>query len=131
MTDIRFWSKVSKTSGCWIWTGSIRPNGYGQVRRNGKNYKAHRWAYELENGPIPDGLHIDHLCRVKACARPSHLEAVSQQENNARTADPNFCRNGHPRIETYVRKDGTIECRVCYRIRNNRAYAAKVGKVSA
>lgn len=138
MLDERFWNKVNKRgpkmphmeTRCWLWTGALRTNGYGQVRRERKNKATHRHAYELRYGPIPDGLHIDHLCRVITCVRPSHLEAVTQTENNARTADPDFCRNGHPRADnTYTRKsDGRHECRECGRIRGRERYARKVGK---
>ena len=77
----RFWSKVDKTNECWEWTASTTGNGYGQFWINGKLTGAHRVSYEMEYGPIPDGLQIDHLCENKLCVRPSHLEAVTQQEN--------------------------------------------------
>lgn len=82
----KFWQKVDKDGGapCWIWTGALNGNGYGRLRRNSFNLYPHRVAYEYEVGPIPEGFQIDHLCGVRACVNPDHLEAVSQYENNRR-----------------------------------------------
>jgi hypothetical protein len=90
----RFWARVEKRpDGCWIWTGVINHNGYGRytyARPDGRSLasRAHRIAYELLVGPIPDGLQLDHLCRVKACVNPAHLEPVTQDENMRRTRGP-------------------------------------------
>lgn len=78
----RFWSKVEKSSGCWAWTGHKNRNGYGwTLGPKGKGESAHRIAYELLVGPIPEGLQIDHLCRNRACVNPDHLEPVTQRVN--------------------------------------------------
>jgi hypothetical protein len=85
----RFWSKVDKSgpNGCWLWTASARgASGYGQFYWNGSMVGAHRVAYELCKGPVPDGLSIDHLCCVRLCVNPDHLEAVTCAENNLRRA---------------------------------------------
>ena len=74
----RFWAKVNKTDTCWLWTASTL-NGYGQIKaggRFGKILLAHRVAYEMLVGPIPEGLQLDHLCRVTLCVNPKHLEPV-------------------------------------------------------
>lgn len=115
--EARFWSKVDKTSGCWLWTGAVTGSGYGSGSAGGKAVLAHRWAYELMVGPIPEGLEIDHLCRVTLCVNPAHLEPVTHDEN-VRRAMVTHCPAGHPYDEenTYVRPDrGSRECRVCLR----------------
>jgi len=71
---------------CWVWQRSIAPSGYGCVRVTGKTRTAHSVYWERENGPIPTGLQLDHLCRNRACVRPSHLEPVTQTENVRRGA---------------------------------------------
>jgi HNH endonuclease len=63
--------------GCWRWTGARHPEGYGIFRENGRRFLAHRWSYEHHVGPIPDDLQLDHLCRVRACVNPDHLEPVT------------------------------------------------------
>jgi len=79
-------AKTDRTGDCWVWTGFIMPNGYGQASAEGKHVYAHRYSYEHYVGPISEGLVIDHLCRNRACVRPDHLEVVSTQVNNARGA---------------------------------------------
>lgn len=95
-TKIRFENKVLiNTDGCWIWTGYIGPGGYGRFRFNGKTCQAHRAAYEIYVGGIGDGLHIDHLCGVRSCVNPKHLEAVLQAENNRRSSKTHkICEHG-------------------------------------
>ena len=85
----RFWAKVQpfQPGGCWLWTGARNRKGYGFLHRDGhrgaKEY-AHRLAYGWYRGPIPNGLHIDHLCRNTSCVNPAHLEAVTPRENDRR-----------------------------------------------
>jgi hypothetical protein len=79
----RFWEKVDKTGDCWVWIGPLN-RGYGMVSYLGETRRAHRIAYELQHGPIADGLVLDHLCRNRACVRPEHLEAVRQATNAQR-----------------------------------------------
>ena len=77
----RFWAKVDKTETCWLWTGG-QSAGYGRFGFKGRpNLGAHRFAYELLVGPIPPGLDLDHLCRVRNCVNPDHLEPVTRREN--------------------------------------------------
>jgi hypothetical protein len=95
LTD-RFWSKVDKLDdGCWLWTGACNSTGYGQWGVNGRSRSVHRVAYEALVGPIPDGLTIDHLCRVRPCCNPEHLEPVTIAENTARAHEHRTtCRHG-------------------------------------
>ena len=77
--------------GCWLWTGARTANGYGTMSaggRYGATLLAHRLAYEWYRGAIPDGLQIDHLCRVRHCVNPWHLEAVTQEVNLKRGMAP-------------------------------------------
>ena len=79
----RFWARVQKQeSGCWIWLGAILTDGYGSFRPGGgRQILAHRYAYKDQLGSIPTGLQLDHLCRVRACVNPAHLEPVTGRVN--------------------------------------------------
>ncbi len=75
----RFWEKVEKTAGCWYWRGRLDNQGYGRVKIRQRQSAAHRVAWQLERGDVPDGLVLDHLCR-----NPAHLEPVTSAENTRR-----------------------------------------------
>lgn len=135
MTDIerltarvvdRFWAKVEKGDGCWLWTGNVAGGGYGRFypgKPGPVSIAAHRFAYEVEVGPIPDGLVLDHTCRVRLCVNPAHLDAVTQRENVIRSegliADQlrqTHCKRGHPLSGSnlYIYKTER-HCRTCRR----------------
>lgn len=114
-----FWAKVDRSGECWLWTAYTMPNGYGTWRQT----LAHRVAYELSIGPIPDGLQLDHLCRVRNCVRPDHLEPVTCRENllrgdtiTARCVAATHCPHGHPYDEANTYRsptNGSRSCRAC------------------
>jgi hypothetical protein len=112
----RFLRYVSPNdNGCWIWTGFINDSGYGHFRFQGGKKKAHRVAYALLVGSIPEGLTIDHLCGVTACVNPAHLEPVTIAENIRRArARITHCPRHHEYTaeNTYVYK-GRRNCRTC------------------
>jgi hypothetical protein len=149
----RFWAKTDKNGPvpeyrpelgpCWLWTACISKKGYGQFGRGKRVDIAHRVSYELEYGPIPDGLGIDHLCRVRHCVRPSHLEAVTSRVNSlrgfsppARNARVTQCPSGHPYdLENTYRRQNRPgqprECRACGRTAARRYLARKLASKKA
>lgn len=116
----RFDAKVQypeTPDGCWIWTGARSTTGYGHTTIRGKYWGAHRLSYEAHVGPIPAGLDLDHLCRVRECVRPDHLEPVTRSENVRRglpfkkaAPRPTHCPKGHPYSED---PSGRLRCRTC------------------
>lgn len=129
--ESRFLAKVDKTGPCWLWTAWIERNGYGRFWLDGRQQGAHRVAYELYVGPIAPELQIDHLCRVRSCVNPLHLEAVTASENTRRMAATRTpyqaamqaCRNGHPYDEanTIATPTGRA-CLTCKRNANRASY---------
>ena len=124
-----FWAKVNQDgplwngTPCWLWTGKLE-HGYGRLHLRSGRPGAHRFAYELLVGPIPENLQIDHLCRNRACVNPAHLEPVTSRTNTLRGTGPTAqfarldrCRLGHPfdLFNTYVKPDGARICRICRR----------------
>jgi hypothetical protein len=104
---------------CWPWRGPKNPDGYGKFKiqrdKHATTYGAHRLAYQLLRGPVPVGLVIDHLCRVRHCVNPWHMEPVTNRENlrrgsvsrGRRNILGSACRNGHP----YVEGSFVVRCR--------------------
>lgn len=131
----RFWNKIVKSDTCWIWMGQITDDGYGCAFDKGKEIKAHRLSYELNVGPIPDGLEIDHTChtcknckggvtcRHRRCVNPDHLEPVTRVENvrrgvsfSAVNSRKTHCKRGHPLCaeNVYFYNNGRYRsCRTC------------------
>lgn len=146
----RFWAYVGlqPTDRCWSWRGPIDDNGYGLFWSGSTRTRAHRFAYELAIGPIPEGLTIDHTCHTsecdspgtdcphRRCVNPGHLEPVTQRENTLRGqtvvaahAAKTHCPQGHAYDEknTHINRAGSRVCRACDLVRTHR----KRGKVVA
>lgn len=121
----RFDEKVEKQAdGCWRWVGAIQKAGYGCLWNGERVCLAHRIAYELFVGPIPDGKEIDHLCRNRWCVNPLHMEPVTGHENNmrgfsvaARNAKRTHCPQGHE-LSFKKERGGTKTRRYCKTCRN-------------
>lgn len=141
----RFWEKVDKDGPvpahrpdlgpCWVWTAALC-KGYAQFWDGQRQRRAHRWFWEQENGPVPDGLELDHLCRNRACVRPSHLEAVTGKVNCERgntgqnNAQKTHCPHGHSLEDAYRGSKGERKCASCAKKRASDRYYAKVRKAS-
>lgn len=125
----RLMAKVSRDeSGCWLWTGATMKSGYGVINRGRSEGTAlvHRVSYELRVGEIPAGLQLDHLCRVRNCVNPAHLEPVSQKTNllrgesdSAKNARKSHCPRGHelaePNLMPSQARRGQRSCLACSR----------------
>lgn len=135
--SVRFESKISvdEATGCWNWIARLT-RGYGSFSRGRRHVYAHRYAWERANGPIPDGLHLDHLCRNTRCCNPDHLEPVTPRVNVLRGESPsavvvrtNHCKRGHEFTpdNTYLRPDGGgRQCRTCNHLRARKRWANRV-----
>jgi len=129
--ETRFWRYVEKSdNGCWLWSGSLNKHGYGQLYAgmvDGHRVPpllAHRLSYQINTGTIPEGLDLDHLCRVRRCVNPSHLEPVTRRDNllrgegfSAINTKKDHCPRNHPYDEsnTSITKNGWRRCKTCHR----------------
>lgn len=128
LMDERFWSKVEKGDGCWLWTGAIATTGYGVIRAprpSGVLIGAHRYSLLLHTGPVDSRLQALHHCDVRACVRPDHLywgdhaqnmrDMVERGRTNPKDRGKPACIHGHAFDEanTYVDKRGFRHCRKC------------------
>lgn len=140
----RFWAKVDKSEGCWVWAGQVDRNGYGvlQIRsRASRMVRAHRYAYELAHGPIEPDLFICHRCDNPPCVNPAHLFAGSASDNNYDASRKGrhpqgrktHCKRGHEFTpeNTYIKKHGWRQCRACLkRGKSGRAESGSAGEAA-
>lgn len=138
----RFWLKADMTGGpdaCWPWLAGRYRTGYGTIHINQRPRQAHRVAYELAVGPIPDGLTIDHLCRNRLCVNPAHLEPATLTVNVLRGSGPASlnlrkltCPRGHPYSHRrWVGTHWSRRCRTCDNARQRAALARDREAVNA
>jgi hypothetical protein len=129
----RLWPRVDKTDTCWIWTGPVSSSGYGVIStggREGRLVRTHRLVYELLVGPIPEGLHIDHVkdkgCTSRRCCNPAHLEPVTPAENNRRAfADHTHCPRGHELPPKTAPGKRRPQCKTCKSEYDRKRHQAK------
>ena len=115
--------EINHKTDCWDWMAAKSSTGYGLFSVNAKLIRAHRFSYESQRGPIPEGLTLDHLCRNRGCVNPNHLEAVTSAENilrgvgfSALNAKKTHCPKGHPLSGENLLNSPSIkgrQCRIC------------------
>lgn len=124
-------------SGCWLWLKCVSTTGYGFIHYQKRLRLAHRVMYELHRGPIPHGLCVDHLCRVRSCVNPWHMQLVTRGENVLRGVGPaaknkakKTCIRGHlfTKQNTYVTKTGKRVCKTCTGIKAETYYGGNSSK---
>jgi hypothetical protein len=141
----RMMSRVEKTATCWLWTGPLGRGGYAYftwreprtekfVPAPVQGVRVHRAVYEHEVGPIPEGMTLDHLCRVRHCVNPDHMEIATHRTNILRgetlaaaNARKTHCPKGHPYDgdNLMTTKSGGRACKECNRVRCRRVYHAR------
>ena len=134
-TEAWLWERIDAQGDCWLWSGHIKPSGYGSIDLGPRQVQAHRHVFEVLVGPIGLGLELDHLCRVKHCVNPDHLEPVDHATNcrrgvagavnGARYRALSHCKRGHPFDEanTYRHpQTGRRACRRCHAAHELAAY---------
>lgn len=132
----RFWSKVNKTTDCWLWVGAKNRDGYGNMRISSITVSAHRLVLLMHGHEIPPGMEVDHLCRVRNCVNPNHLEIVDHGTNirrgmsgahmTLRRMQAYQCPNGHEITDDLISVDKNTNgrrCRICSRNASKKAAA--------
>jgi hypothetical protein len=113
-TPSGFWSRVEKLEGCWQWTGGINSHGYGMLKVDGRSRGAHRFSWELHNGPIPEGSLIDHICHNRSCVNPEHLRLATVKQNGENMKGAQSNSTTGVRGVTFDRSRGTFRAEVTH-----------------
>lgn len=131
--EVRFWERVEKTAGCWIWLGPLDKHGYGKIRVGPQTVLAHRFVFSLIGDPVPAAREVDHLCRNRRCVRPEHLRQVDEGFNRRQghlwNLAKTHCCHGHEftPANTYV-VGRRRQCRIC---RTERSRQSRMRKRAA
>jgi hypothetical protein len=106
---------VNAETGCWEWNRALDAYGYGAITADGRRWKAHRLAYHLFKGPVPDDMAVDHMCRNHRCVNPDHLRLLTRGENADANRIKTHCPSGHAYDDanTYRNRRGNRICRAC------------------
>lgn len=132
----RFWNFVlpEPNSGCWLWTGALGRDGYARINILGKSAQAHIWSYRHFVGEVLEGLELDHVCRVRCCVNPGHLESVTHFENMRRSPlhgmHRTYCAQGHEYTKENTYQSKQRHCRTCGQAASRRYKAMKRAKLS-
>jgi DNA-binding CsgD family transcriptional regulator len=134
-TQQRFWQKVDKSAGCgpwgncWIWIGAVNDSGYGKLAANGSQaYRAHRYSYELVNGPLAKGVCVLHKCDVRRCVRPDHLFEGTRADNNRDTSSKGRIRGGQGKGSAHPK--AVLDEEIVARIWSLRHFGLSPGKIA-
>ncbi len=129
-TEQRFWSKVRKTDSCWLWTACVNACGYGSFHPEKGNCLAHRFAWQITNGPIPNGLNVLHRCDTPACVKTDHLFLGNHRDNMRDCARKGRFPDRRGELHPYVKLTETDVIAIRTDTRSNYAIAKSYGRAS-